>query len=76
MDIEERIANVLVEQLGCSPEEVRPEASIVGDLYADSLDCVELIMALEEEFDIDIDDDSFFALKTVGDLAGYVRGRT
>ena len=57
MSIEERVKKIIVEQLGVKEEEVKPEASFVEDLGADSLDTVELVMALEEEFDIEIPDE-------------------
>ena len=55
--LEERVAEIIVEQLGVSREEIVPEASFIDDLGADSLDIVELVMAMEEEFDIEIPDD-------------------
>ena len=57
MSLEERIAEIIVEQLGVSREEISPDASFVEDLGADSLDLVELVMAMEEEFDVEIPDD-------------------
>lgn len=57
MSIEERVKKIIVEQLGVKEDEVKPEASFVEDLGADSLDTVELVMALEEEFDIEIPDE-------------------
>ena len=57
MSIEERVKKIIVEQLGVKEEDVKPEASFVEDLGADSLDTVELVMALEEEFDIEIPDE-------------------
>lgn len=57
MSIEERVKKIIVEQLGVKEEDVKPEASFIEDLGADSLDTVELVMALEEEFDIEIPDE-------------------
>ena len=56
-NIEERVKKIIIEQLGVKEEEVKPEASFVDDLGADSLDTVELVMALEEEFDTEIPDE-------------------
>ena len=56
-DVSEKVKKIIVDQLGVSAEEVKPEASFVEDLGADSLDLTELIMAMEEEFDIEIADD-------------------
>ena len=56
-NIQERVKNIIVEQLGVEADQVKPEAQFVNDLGADSLDTVELIMALEEEFDIEIPDE-------------------
>ena len=56
MSIEQRVKDLVVEQLGVSPEQVTPEASFIDDLGADSLDTVELVMAFEEEFEIEIPD--------------------
>lgn len=57
MSIEERVKKIIVDQLGAKAEDVKPEASFIEDLGADSLDTVELVMALEEEFDIEIPDE-------------------
>ena len=72
MSVEEIVRDIMIEQLGCEPGEIRPEASIAVDLGADSLDCIELIMALEEEFGIEIDDDRFEELATVQDIVDYL----
>jgi len=72
MAVEERVKSIIVEQLGVDAEEVKPEASFVEDLGADSLDTVELIMAFEEEFGIEIPDDEAEKIKTVRDAVTYV----
>jgi len=73
--IEQRVADIIAEQLGVSKEEVVPEASFIDDLGADSLDTVELVMAMEEEFDIEIPDDDAEKIQTIGDAVAYVRAR-
>lgn len=72
-NIEERVKNIIVEQLGVDAAEVVPTAQFVNDLGADSLDTVELIMALEEEFDIEIPDDKAEKIKTVGEALDYIK---
>ena len=74
-EIAERIKGIIVEQLGVAMEEVTPEASFIEDLGADSLDIVELIMALEEEYDIEIPDEDAEKIQTVQDVISYVEGR-
>jgi acyl carrier protein len=71
-DIFERVKKVVVEELGVKEEEVNEGASFTEDLGADSLDLVELVMALEEEFGVDIPDDEVNAIKTVGDAINYI----
>jgi acyl carrier protein len=66
-DVAEKVKKIIAEQLNIDEAQVKPEASFVDDLGADSLDTVELIMALEEEFDIEIPDDVAEKIKTVGD---------
>ena len=66
------IKNIIVEQLGVEADQVKPEAQFVNDLGADSLDTVELIMALEEEFDIEIPDEKAEKIKTVGEAIDYI----
>jgi acyl carrier protein len=75
MGLEERVAEIIAEQLGVSKDEVVPEASFIDDLGADSLDIVELVMAMEEEFDIEIPDDDAEKIQTIGDAIAYVRER-
>ena len=72
MAVEAKIKSIIAEQLGVKPEEVTPAASFVDDLGADSLDTVELIMALEEEFNIEIPDEDAEKMKTVGDAVKYI----
>ena len=73
MSIEERVKKIIVEQLGVKEEDVKPEASFVEDLGADSLDTVELVMALEEEFDIEIPDEEAEKITTVQSANDYVQ---
>jgi acyl carrier protein len=73
MTIEERVKNVIIEQLGVSADEVVPEASFVDDLGADSLDLVELVMVLEEVFGREIPDEDAEKIQTVQDAITYVK---
>ncbi|MEQ1936254.1 MAG: acyl carrier protein [Fimbriimonadaceae bacterium] len=75
-DIFERVKKVVVEELGVKPEEVVESASFTEDLGADSLDVVELVMALEDEFGIDIPDEEVGNIKTVGDATTYISGKS
>ena len=72
MAIEEKIKSIIAEQLGVKQEEVSPQASFIDDLGADSLDTVELIMALEEEFNVEIPDEDAEKMTTVGDAIKYI----
>ena len=72
MSSEKRVKEIIVEQLGVKPEEVTNEASFVDDLGADSLDTVELVMALEEEFDVEIPDEDAEKIVTVVDATAYI----
>jgi acyl carrier protein len=71
-DTFDRVKKIIVEQLGVEENEVTPEASITDDLGADSLDQVELVMAFETEFGIDIPDEEAEKIKTVGDAVGKI----
>jgi len=73
MAVFDRVKDIIVDQLGVDEEEVVMEASFIDDLNADSLDIVELIMALEEEFDLEIPDEDVETLKTVGDVVEYIK---
>jgi acyl carrier protein len=70
--IEERVKQIVAEQLGVDEEQVTNEASFMEDLGADSLDTVELVMALEEEFDIEISDEDAEKIQTVQDAVDYI----
>lgn len=70
--IEARVKEIIGEQLGVSQEEVTPEASFIEDLGADSLDLVELVMALEEEYDMEISDEDAEKIRTVRDVINYI----
>ena len=70
--VERRVIEIIVEQLGVSEEEVTLEASFIEDLGADSLDLVELIMAMEEEFGIEISDEDAEKIQTVQDVVNYI----
>ncbi|MGC8743717.1 MAG: acyl carrier protein [Verrucomicrobiia bacterium] len=70
--IEQRVKEIIVEQLGVKPEQVTPEAKFIEDLGADSLDTVELVMALEEEFGSEIPDEEAEKLQSVGDVIKYI----
>lgn len=72
MALEEKIKKIIVDQLGAKPEEVVTEASFIDDLGADSLDTVELVMALEEEFDVEIPDEDAEKITTVGEATKYI----
>ena len=75
-DVTEKVTKIIIDQLGVTAEEVKPEASFVEDLGADSLDQVELVMALEEEFGSEIPDEDAEKLTTVGDAIKYVEGKS
>ncbi len=73
MNVEEKVKSIIMEQLGVEEEEVTPAASFADDLGADSLDQVELVMALEEEFNIEISDEEAEKIKTVQDAVNYIQ---
>ena len=72
-DIEAKVKDIIINELGVESEKVTPEASFVEDLGADSLDTVELVMAFEEEFGIEIPDEDAEKLQTVGDAITYIK---
>ena len=76
MSIEERVRKIVCEQLGVSDDEVKVDASFVDDLGADSLDTVELVMALEEEFDIEIADEEAEKISTVQEAVNYINSNS
>ena len=71
-DIEARVKDIVVEQLGVNPDEVTTDASFIDDLGADSLDTVELVMALEEEFECEIPDEKAEKITTVKEAVNYI----
>ena len=75
MSLEARVTDLIVEQLGVSKEEAVTNASFIDDLGADSLDIVELVMTLEETFDIEIPDDDAEKMQTISDAIGYLKER-
>ncbi len=72
-DIAEKVTDIVVEQLGLDRDKVKPESSFVDDLGADSLDTVELVMALEDEFDIEIPDEEAEKITTLQEAINYVK---
>ena len=76
MSVEEQVKKIIMEQLGVTAEEVKPEASFVEDLGADSLDLTELIMAMEEAFDVEIADDDAQTILKVKDAISFVQNHT
>ena len=69
---EEKVKDIIVEQLGVNPEQVTKDAKFIEDLGADSLDTVELVMAFEEEFGIEVPDEDAEKLQSVGDVVSYI----
>jgi acyl carrier protein len=72
MSVENRIKSIIADQLGVAEDQVKPESKFIEDLGADSLDIVELIMAMEEEFQTEIPDEEAEKIRTVGDAINYV----
>lgn len=73
MSVEPRIKKIIEEQLGVEGDRIKPDASFIDDLGADSLDIVELVMAMEEEFDLEIPDEDAEKLRTVSDVTKYIQ---
>jgi len=76
MSVEEKVKEIIVDQLGVDEKQVNPNASFIDDLGADSLDTVELVMALEEEFDIEIPDEEAEKILSVQHAIDYIQSRT
>ena len=76
MSVEEKVKEIIVDQLGVDEKRVKSEASFIVDLGADSLDTVELVMALEEEFDIEIPDEDAEKIASVQNAVDYIKGQT
>jgi len=76
MDVSDKVKSIIVEQLGVEEDEVKEEAKFIDDLGADSLDTVELVMALEEEFNIEISDEDAEKITTVHDAVTYIESHT
>ncbi len=74
-DLQQKVVDLIVDQLGVDADSVTPEAHFIDDLGADSLDTVELVMAFEEEFDIEIPDEDAEKLEAVKDAIGYLKKR-
>ena len=72
-NVADKVKEIIVNELGVEPEKVTPQASFVEDLGADSLDTVELVMAFEEAFEIDIPDEDTEKIRTVGDAVTYIQ---
>jgi acyl carrier protein len=73
MNVQERVKNIICDQLAVESEKVTDTASFIDDLGADSLDIVELVMTMEEEFELDIPDEDAEKMKTVGDVVSYIK---
>jgi acyl carrier protein len=72
MSVENRVKSIIADQLGVAEDQIKPESKFIEDLGADSLDIVELIMAMEEEFQTEIPDEEAEKIRTVGDAISYV----
>jgi len=75
MDVLAKVKEIIVEQLGVNADQVTQDASFIEDLGADSLDTVELVMAFEEEFDIEIPDEDAEKMRSVGEAVSYLEGK-
>jgi acyl carrier protein len=75
MSLEEKVKNLVVTQLGVDASKVANDSSFIDDLGADSLDTVELVMAFEEEFDLEIPDDDAQGMRTISDVIGYLQDK-
>lgn len=75
MDVESKVKEIIVDQLGVDEGQINPEASFIDDLGADSLDTVELVMAFEEKFEIEIPDEDAEKMRTVGDAVSYLSSK-
>ncbi len=75
MALDDKLKKIIEEQLGVESDRIKEEASFIDDLGADSLDIVELVMAMEEEYDIEIPDEAAEKLKTVGDVVSYLKDK-
>jgi acyl carrier protein len=73
MELEQRISEIVMDQLGVSRDDIESESSFIDDLGADSLDIVELVMAMEEEFGVEIPEDDSEKLQTFGDVVAYLK---
>ena len=76
MSVEQRVIDIVAEQLGVDKEKIKAESNFVNDLGADSLDTVELVMELEEEFDISIPDDAAEKIQTVGEAVSHIEANS
>ncbi|MDQ3263171.1 MAG: acyl carrier protein [Myxococcota bacterium] len=70
--VEQKVKSIIADQLGVGEDEIKPESSFIEDLGADSLDIVELVMAMEEEFEVEIPDEEAENIKTVADATNYI----
>ena len=75
MELEQRVSEIVIEQLGVSRDDIEAASSFVDDLGADSLDLVEMLMAMEEEFGVEIPEEDSWKLQTFGDAVAYLKER-